>query len=160
MNCPLHGWRSTPRSQSADSRSVRSRRRQSCCPRSSTGRRGTPWPFSPCGDTAACVLWSNHRGIENRVADELQVGALVKAWIAVAITAGLVTAPLWLVAPRGWPPQRRRALAWGGAHVAAAFTIFWFMPYILVPLIRPADLARWFFVANVEPGIANRLALT
>jgi len=84
----------------------------------------------------------------------------VKAWMVVALTAGLVTEPLWLVAPRGWPPQLRRALAWGGAHVAAAFTIFWFMPYILVPLIRPADLARWFFGANVEPEIANRLALT
>ena len=68
--------------------------------------------------------------------------ALTISWLIVAIIAGLAIAPLWLYRPRGWPPQRRRLVGWGGPHVAAALVIFWFMPVLILPLLPPAWRGR------------------
>jgi membrane protease YdiL (CAAX protease family) len=82
-----------------------------------------------------------------------------KAWLAVAIVVGVFVLPLWRLRPRGWPPQRRRALAWGGAHVAAAFLVFWFMPALIYPFVDPDALGRLFFGDGADPQAGKILSL-
>src|SRR5436190_20521750 len=82
-----------------------------------------------------------------------------KAWLIVAAVAGLAVLPLWRVRPRGWPPQRRRALAWSGAHVAAAFFVFWFMPALIYPFVDPDLLGRWFFGSAANPTTSKTISL-
>jgi len=82
-----------------------------------------------------------------------------KAWLAVAIVAGVCVWPLCRIHPRGWPPQRRRALAWGGAHVATAFFVFWIMPALIYPFVDPDALGRYFFGDGVDPQVGKILSL-
>src|SRR5262249_54095768 len=83
----------------------------------------------------------------------------LKAWLFVAAAAALAIVPFWRVRPRGWPPQRRRLLAWGGVHVAAAFFVFWFMPLLIYPFVDPDVLGHWFFRGDVEPPFARTSSL-
>src|SRR5262245_26555858 len=132
--------------------------------RSSMGHRGIRSLYSPCGDIAECVLG---RIALNR--DGLSIGVVVPetasilapfiAWLLVASVAGLVVLPLWRVRPLGWPPQRRRALAWGGAHVAAAFFVFWFLPGLLYPFVDPEALGRLFVGESGNPQTGKVLSL-
>jgi membrane protease YdiL (CAAX protease family) len=82
----------------------------------------------------------------------------LKAWFFVAAAAALAIVPFWRVRPRGWPPQRRRLLAWSGAHVAAAFFVFWFMPLVIYPFVDPDVLGRWFFRGDIDPAIVRNLS--
>lgn len=86
------------------------------------------------------------------------IRALGGAWLIVAVVAGLVIAPLWLFPPRGWPPQRRRMVAWSGPHVAAALVIFWFMPVLLLPLLPPDSLGNWLLGPDANPEMAKTLS--
>lgn len=81
------------------------------------------------------------------------------SWLYVAIAAGIAVLPLWWVRPEGWPPQRRRALAWGGPHVAAAFIVFWFMPALVYPLVDPDVLGRWLFGHEVDAKTGKTLSM-
>lgn len=84
--------------------------------------------------------------------------ALAGAWLVVAVIAGLATAALWFYPPRGWPPQRRRVVAWSGPHVASAFVIFWFMPALLLPLLPPKTLGEWFLGPDANAEVAGVLS--
>jgi membrane protease YdiL (CAAX protease family) len=90
--------------------------------------------------------------------ETLSIFHLVQAWALIAIAVGLLMLPLWRLRPRGWPPQRRRALAWGGVHVVAAFAIFWIMPQLIRPLISVTALSHWFFGGEVNIERAQVLA--
>jgi membrane protease YdiL (CAAX protease family) len=81
------------------------------------------------------------------------------SWLYVAVVAGIAVLPLWWVRPHGWPPQRRRALSWGGAHVAAAFVVFWFMPALIYPLVDPDLLGRWLFGQDVDAKTGKTLSM-
>jgi membrane protease YdiL (CAAX protease family) len=82
-----------------------------------------------------------------------------QAWLAVAIIAGAMLMPILRMRPSGWPPQRQRALAWGGTHVAAAFVVFWFMPMLIYPFVNPTRVGEWFFGGDAPPGAARTLAI-
>jgi membrane protease YdiL (CAAX protease family) len=91
--------------------------------------------------------------------ENLSILPPIKAWLVVAVAAAVFLAPFWRVRPRGWPPQRRRLLGWGGAHVAAAFVVLWFMPLVIYPFVDPEVLGRWFFRGDADPAIVRNLSL-
>jgi membrane protease YdiL (CAAX protease family) len=93
------------------------------------------------------------------MAEGMKLIAPFEAWLAVAIIAGALLMPILRMQPRGWPPQRLRALAWDGTHVAAAFVVFWFMSSLIYPLIDAAKIGEWFFGSEVPPRVSKTLAM-
>src|SRR5207244_1506037 len=61
---------------------------------------------------------------------------LVGAWLAVAAAGAVAAALARRAAPRAplLPPQRRRAVAWTGPRVAAAFLVLFLTPSLIGPL--------------------------
>jgi Type II CAAX prenyl endopeptidase Rce1-like len=86
--------------------------------------------------------------------------ALLLAWLAVAGVGAVVAWAVQAIVPGArtpFRPQRRRAGAWNGPLVAAAFLAFIILPGFLVPHLHPPALARWFYGSDVDAETAYRL---
>ena len=90
-----------------------------------------------------------------------ELSTLVRAWLAVALAAGVVAAVLCLIVPatRRWlPPQRRRASVWNGPLVGALFLLLVYLPGT-VPSITGRDvLARWLWKSAPDETAARLVA--
>src|SRR5262249_28039250 len=89
-----------------------------------------------------------------RVSISEELYSSLAAWLLIALVSGVLVVSLWLFLPsekrRLWPPQRYRAVPWGGFEVCLALFAFFYWPL----LIGQALVMGRFFDRVYGPGTA------
>ncbi len=89
--------------------------------------------------------------------DWLDPGPLVRGWLLVALIGAMIAVAVRRLSRHRdsiLPPQRRRAVAWSGAHVFLAFLVFLYVPVFIVGYINPIH------VPDPDPEASKRFTAT